>query len=297
MIFEFEGGFIRMLQSRYSANGNTQILNNERYYLTALEIENHSFFLCVPLHSNGKYFVEIDPPFSSYYSQHWKKHGLNLEKMLILTSEEIVKFGTLSYVENNVWEDIESKKELITSEAKKYIDKYLLIVKQNQERRLISREDRNILSFSSLNSFTDRVNELLLADSIELKYANIDDVFLRKLEVEFIENEFKNEVVSIIKELEDIADSNIIVKAYGLFVALKETSTSKIELVVEYSGNLLESDVQELIKANCGYKYKNRDYELSVTCPDQSGTIEQYLSKLELNQQEEALEIVEQEMI
>lgn len=187
MIFEFEDGFIRELQSRYRIGGNTQILNNERYYLSALEIENHSFFLCVPLHSNGKYFVEIEPPLSSYYSQHWIKHGLNLEKMLILTAEEIAQFGSLSYVENNVWDDVMNKKELIILEAKKYLDKYLFIVKQNKERRLLSREDKNILKFSSLNSFTDRVDELLQSNDIVLKYIDIDDVFLRNINSTFIE--------------------------------------------------------------------------------------------------------------
>ena len=162
MLYNFDSNYIQSLKDKFSFRGNTQILDNPRYYVSGLKIGNENLFVCVPLHSNGKYFTKIKNPHSSSYSKHWKNHGLNYEKILLLTKEEFDNYNQgVSGVDNNVFADIELKKENIQNECLHYLNIYLTAFKKRKTRQFITNEEKNILNFSSLNSFEDKVRLLL----------------------------------------------------------------------------------------------------------------------------------------
>lgn len=173
MIVEFDNLFISGLMSNYNINGYSQILANRRYYLASLTIDQTPFYLCIPLHSNSKYFISLSTP---SISDHWKNHGLNLEKMLLLKIDDLKKYAIISSVQNNIWDEIVLKKNQIESEAKDYIVEFIRIMRKKSNKEFLSREELNILKFSSLNHFKSYLKELILVfnPSLDFVFQDVD---------------------------------------------------------------------------------------------------------------------------
>lgn len=176
MIYGMKDSYIQTLQGQYVYAGRTQILNNPRYYVSSLKINEVDLYICIPLHSNGKYFVKIEKPRSTSYSNHWKNHGLNLEKCLILTKEEFDNYNDgYVAVENNVVNDIKNKKDNIETECLKYLENYLMIYEKNKNGMLLSNEEKNILNYSSLNLYKEKIDYLLSQDELELNLVDMSN--------------------------------------------------------------------------------------------------------------------------
>lgn len=179
MIIEFDNAFIETLKQNYNANGKTQILDNRRYYLLGIEIESSPFFLCIPLHANGMDFLPILKPSTS---SHWKNHGLNFEKMLLVKKTDLINYSQISSVDNYVWRDINSKKEIIVDRVEKYMKDFLEMKQKQSKGQCLSKTDKNILKFSSLNHVPSYIEELQLFNQVTLKfnYADLTKEFLEK---------------------------------------------------------------------------------------------------------------------
>lgn len=157
MICEFDDDFILSIQKQYQVDGNSQILNNRRFYLVGIWLRNTDFYLCIPLHSNSRNFILLTTPNSS---NHWKSHGLNLDKMLLLTKEEILTYSKMSSISNKVWIDINGKIELIEKRVKYYLLDFLNYSQARSRNILLTKQQINFLKYSSLNHFERHLTEL-----------------------------------------------------------------------------------------------------------------------------------------
>lgn len=171
MIIEFDDAYIKGLASNYSIFGKSQLLENRRYYLAGIIIDSTPFYLCIPLHSNSKYFISLSTP---SVSTHWKNHGLNLEKMLILKKEDLCIYASASSVQNNIWNEIVLKKNQIEIEVKNYIVEYLRLKRKRINKELLSRVEENMLNFSSLNHFQTYIDELLITFDPKMSFLFLD---------------------------------------------------------------------------------------------------------------------------
>jgi len=218
MIYTFNNNFIKSLKDKYSFNGNSQILNNPRYYVSGIRINNKDLFMCVPLHSNGKYIVKIKNPKSSSYSNHWKNHGLNFEKILLLTKEEFMIYNEgIFNIDNNVFNDIEQKEDVIKEQGLIYLNKYINAYKKRKENKYLTREEKNILNYSSLNSFEDKVEMLLNVDIKKLTLIDMDKIDLIELaqEEEYL-NKLRNSI-SIAEYAHDVLGLDVLKETGGMF--------------------------------------------------------------------------------
>lgn len=168
MIVKFQSGFLQTLNSRYSYNGYTQILDGNRYYTATILINSTPFIVCIPLHSNCRVnFIPIDAPNSD---SRWKNHGLEYGKLLLLKSDDLVNYASIDGVQSNVWQDIVLKKDLITSSVKQYFKDIVESLEKRENHLLLSREEENKLNYSTLNCFQTYMSELRNYNIDELQF-------------------------------------------------------------------------------------------------------------------------------
>ena len=140
MILTFNDNFISELENKFSMNGKSQVLRNRRYYFTRLKILHENIYICLPLHSNaGFYYVKILIP-SNKKERKVINHELNLEKLLLLTRVEIDKYGSQSFIQNEVYKDIKKKENHIKNSTEKYLNEYIRIVKKYDNGNILSKE-------------------------------------------------------------------------------------------------------------------------------------------------------------
>lgn len=95
--------------------------------------------------------------------------------MLLLKAEDIEHNAKISGIDNSIWQEILSKEETLTTLVKNYL-MYILSIRSKRSKGLIlKRQENNDLNYSSLNCFSDYLDEL---ESYELQ------------ELEFIFNNF-----------------------------------------------------------------------------------------------------------
>ena len=168
MIVQFQRGFLQTLNSRYSYNGYTQILNGTRFYTATILIQSTPFIVCIPLHSNCRVnFISIEPPNSD---SRWKNHGLEYGKLLLLKAEDLLNYASVSAVQNSVWQDIILKKDVITSSVKQYFKDIIKCLEKRENQLLLSKEEENKLNYSTLNCFPTYMSELRKYNIDELDF-------------------------------------------------------------------------------------------------------------------------------
>lgn len=168
MILTFSNDFISDINKRYNYKGYTQILIGKRFYVTTISINKTPFVLCIPLHSNCQnHFLYITPPNDDVK---WKSHGLDYQKMLLLKAEDIEHNAKISGIDNSIWQEILSKEEALTTLVKNYL-MYILSIRSKRSKGLIlKRQENNDLNYSSLNCFSDYLDELESYELQELEF-------------------------------------------------------------------------------------------------------------------------------
>lgn len=209
------------------------------------------------------------------------KHGIDFSKMILIPKSMLSSNSSQVHFDDVAKQDILSKLPAIKTLTNQTIADY-----KEKELKKFKR-----MSLSSKERFLDERSTLVNYHR-ELGI----HIAIRRFQIEQVEKEVLKRVEHYLKK--NHVDSVQInrTKVYGSFAQSLETHNVDIKVVIEFSGDLLEEDFQNLIKMN-EYVYGDQRIMLGVTCPSQTGTIEQYLSKLEEKQQEETLEIIEHEMI
>lgn len=182
MIVKFQREFLEELNTRYEYNGYTQVLVGDRFHTSTILIDSTPFIICIPLHSNCRTnFVPIEAPNNS---SRWKNHGLEYGKLLLLKSEDLEKYASVDGVQSNVWEDINLKKDLITSSVKDYFKNIIDSLEKREKQLFLSRQEANNLNYSTLNCFPEYINELRKHKIDELEFTfeifeSIDELISR----------------------------------------------------------------------------------------------------------------------
>lgn len=176
MIITLSKNFISGLNKRYQYNGFTQVLDENHYYLLTISIKNTPFYICVPLHSYCRSnFLPIDPPNKS---NHWKKHGLEYGKMLLLKKDDIITNAQDSGIDTDVWNDIVAKKNSLISLVESYFKNIMESMGKKENNLILSKEESTNLNYSTLNCFTDYIDELRLLNEgiLEFDFVNLSSI-------------------------------------------------------------------------------------------------------------------------
>lgn len=169
MIVKFQNDFLEKLNSRYEYNGHTQVLVGDRFYTATILIDSTPFIVCIPLHSNCRAnFIPIEAPSKS---SHWKNHGLEYGKLLLLKSNELEKYASIDGVKNNVWKDIIRKKDQITSTVRQYFKDIITTLEKKEKNLYLSRSEKNNLNYSTLNCFPEYLKELRRNNINKLRFS------------------------------------------------------------------------------------------------------------------------------
>jgi len=218
MIYNFKNDFIKSLQQKYMFQGKTQILNNTRYYVAGLKVNDIDMYICLPLHSNSRYAVKIEPPVTSSNSKHWKNHGIDVSKGLLLTKSEFDIYNDgIGWIEKNVVDDIKKKEKLIKKKTLTYIRQYLSAYEKRSDDLNLTKVEKNILNYSSLNSFEDKIRILVNIKIEKLTLIDMDKIELIELaqEEEYL-NKLRNSI-SIAEYARDVLGLNVLKETKGMF--------------------------------------------------------------------------------
>jgi len=267
MIITLTRAFIEELNKKYSYKGYTQVLDEKHFYISSILINSTPFIACVPLHSYCRAnFIPITPPNKS---SHWKNHGLEYGKTLLLKPNDLQKHAALSGIDAIVWNDIVLKQELITKTVKTYfIEISNSMEKKNKGLYLSYLEQRN-LNHSTLNCFPEYMNELSNRDisQLDFKFVPCSSIteLVNKINSSVRASDIKEIQTKMRKEIEDIIETKNLetcvitdVKVFGSYLEQKETPSSNIDILVEYSGTIEEDTLLNEINSSEEHVFNNR---------------------------------------
>lgn len=168
MIITLPTDFIDELSNRYTYKGHTQILDANHYYTASILINDTPFVAYIPLHSYCRAnFIPILPPNES---PHWRSHGLEYGKTILLTSDDLTNHASVSGVDEIVWNDILFKQELIVKEVKAYFIEIINSMTKKESGLWLSRFEKRNLNYSTLNCFPEHIATLRKYDISQLEF-------------------------------------------------------------------------------------------------------------------------------
>lgn len=189
MIITLTASFIADLNSRYSYRGYTQVMDEKHFYASTILVNSTPFIVCIPLHSYCRAnYIPITPPNSG---PHWKKHGLEYGKMLLLKPTDLTNHASISGIDNSVWNDILLKKSIIASAVKNYIIEILNSKSKLNQGLYLSSSERKNLNYSTLNCFEEYLTELSTYN-----VATLDFNFISFSSIEDLINEVNSSITT-----------------------------------------------------------------------------------------------------
>lgn len=176
MIITLTASFIAELNSRYSFRGYTQVLDEKHFYASTILVNSTPFVVCIPLHSYCRAnYISITLPNSG---PHWKKHGLEYGKMLLLKPTDLTDHASISGIDSSVWNDILLKDAIITSAVKSYVIEILNSKAKLKKGLYLSSSEKNNLYYSTLNCFETYLTELSAYNvaSLDFKFVSCSSI-------------------------------------------------------------------------------------------------------------------------